>query len=152
MDKIYARKEGETDLYPKPQSSVSNKSTCWNRFSWPYPCIVTKLTTSDISDQQEKNTPTTRWLINKSIRNTLLLVTCTAGFRTTETPGTSVNVTVNIQVDVWHLGSDFLSPPCKEPILAILRQPSSKFKANGLHWVLVLLFSMSFFLFLAATS
>lgn len=57
---IYARKEGETDLYPKPQSSVSNKSTCWNGFNWPYPCIVTKLITSDVSDQQEKNTPTTR--------------------------------------------------------------------------------------------
>lgn len=57
---------------------------------------------------REKNAPTSNWLINKTIKNTLIsLVKCTARFLRAKFPESSVNDTVNTEADVEHSRCDF---------------------------------------------
>ena len=122
---IYTREEGETNLCSKPQNTVPNESTHWNWFSWPYQWIVTKLTMSNISDKQGKNTPTSNWLINTTVKNTLIsLIKCTARFLSAKIRVTSVNDTVNMKADAKHVRCDLF--PCQNPIIMIFKQLSSQ--------------------------
>lgn len=72
---------------------------------------------------REKNAPTSNWLINKTIKNTLIsLVKCTARFLSAKFPESSINDTVNTEADVEHSRCEFLPP--KEPIITIFEQLS----------------------------